>query len=191
MASVILSLLFLIAALVVLFDLIQPEYANVMAAKSQAAGEQAFLDAETAAVAQAQSLVSAYQGQSQGQQSISLALPPSEDQAGALAQIYGIAQNSALVIQNVVISPPTIQMQPSSVTDSGNSAKQLVKPPGAVSFQIATTGSYESLKNFISQLETNARLFDLKGISIAQASGSTTKDFFNYNITVVSYYQTP
>ncbi len=180
------ALLFIVVALVVLFDLVQPEYGNFQTLKGQLAGEQAFLQSETTAVAQAQTLISQYQGQSASAQTAALAVPTGEDLAGALAQVYGLAANSkGLVIQTVGVSAPALQSQTASST-------QLVQPLGTITFQISAIGSYEALQDFLSGLETNVRIFDIKGLSVAPANGATGKsqDFFTYNLTVATYYQT-
>ncbi len=182
LASIGLALVFLIVALVLLFDLVQPEYANFQTLKGQLAGRQAFLDSETTAVAQAQTLISQYQGQNASEQTATLAMPTGEDLAGALAQIYGLAQNSGVAVQTVGISAPTLQSQAASSTN-------LVQPLGTMTFQISATGSYESLQNFLSGLATNVRIFDVKGLNIVSPAGVTgkTSDVFSYNITVAAY----
>jgi hypothetical protein len=189
LVSLALAFFFIIASLVLLFDLIQPGYAALTDTKSQVAGEQAFLADETKAVAQAQTLLTTYNNQGQGGQNVALAMPPTEDQAGALAQIYGIAQNSGLTIGTVGVSAPTIQAKAPIVIGTAPTPQQLTKPVGAVSFQITATGSYESLKSFLEQIETNVRLFDLKSITLAGGL-ATAKDSFSVTMTLTSYYQT-
>jgi Tfp pilus assembly protein PilO len=180
------ALLLIVVALVVLFDLVQPEYANLETLKGQLAGEQMLFQTETQAVAQAQTLISQYQSQSQSSQTAALALPTGEDLAGALAQIYGLAANNGITIQTVSVSAPTLQQQTASSTN-------LVQPLGTLTFQIAAVGSYESLQNFLSGLATNVRIFDVKSISLNPVGGTTGKsgDLFTYSITVASYYQLP
>jgi Tfp pilus assembly protein PilO len=182
--SIGLALGFIVLALVLLFDLVEPEYTNFQTLKGQLSGEQAFLQSETTAVAQAQTLISQYQSESASEQTAALAVPTGEDLAGAVAQIYGLAANEGIVIETVGISAPALQANAASST-------QLVQPLGTITFQISAIGSYESLQNFLSGLQANVRIFDVKGLSIASANGAAGKsqDLFNYNITVVTYYQ--
>jgi hypothetical protein len=192
------SLLLVVVALVVFFDVVQPEYGVIAQVKGQIAAENNLLQTESSTVGAAQKIIAAYKGQTGGQGTIDLAMPTTQDIAGGAAQIYGLAQNSGLAIQSLAISPPTVS-QPSSPVAGGASAAT-TKPVGTFSFQIAANGSYESLKNFLSGLETNIRIFDLKGLTVTPeqvtqgASGGRNpvgnQDFFTYNLTVATYYQT-
>jgi Tfp pilus assembly protein PilO len=186
LTSIGLALLFAIVALVVLLELVEPAYASFQTLKGELAGEQAFLATETQAVAQAQTLVNQYQGQSQSAQTAALAVPTGEDLAGALAQIYGLAANNGIVIQTVGISAPTLQAQ-----SAASSSTDLVQPLGTLTFQLSAIGSYESLKSFLSGLATNVRIFDVQSLSISPGAGTpgTSGDIFNYSITVATYYQ--
>ena len=168
----------IIGALIVFFNLVQPEYANMEDLKGQAAGRQDLLTSEGQAVKQVQQLVSSYKSGSNAK--VALAVPTGQDLAGALTQIYGLAQNTGIAIQGIGISTPSLQ-QPSSA------APQLIRPLGTIAFQVAATGSYENLKNFLSGLETNVRIFDLKTLAITPGAlpGS-----FTYSISVTTYYQT-
>jgi len=189
LVSIIFALLFVVVSLVIFFDLIQPEYANVTDLKSKAAGERQFLASASQAATQVQQLISTYKSQSQNVQMLALAMPTGEDLAGALTQIYGIAQSTGVTVGSIGISAPTLQSQTSS-TMSG------LRPVGTIAFQLAAAGSYEGFKNFLSELENNIRIFDVKAIAIApgqNATGptATTQDSFVYTITLVAYYQVP
>jgi Tfp pilus assembly protein PilO len=74
-----------------------------------------------------------------------------------------------------------------------NASSSLIKPIGSISFAMTAIGSYEDFKNFLSEIETNARIFDVKNLSVQPApqGGSAIKDLFTYNVTIVAYYQTP
>ena len=95
--SILLAFLFIVAAFVCFFDLVQPEYQNVEALRSQQLGEAAYLTSQTTLVKQAQTVLNTYQN-AQGTTNIGLAMPSGEDVAGALAQIQGIATNNGITI---------------------------------------------------------------------------------------------
>lgn len=188
--SILVALGCVVAALLMFFDLVQPAYSSVFALKAQVAGEQAFLVSETQAVQQAQQIISQYQNEGQGVTNLGLALPSGQDIAGALAQVYGLAANNGILIQSVSVGTPTLE--------SGTAPGTLVAPLGTYSLQLAAQGSYESMQNFITGLETNIRIFDLQNFSISRGSQATagtgkasdvTPDYFTYNITVATYYQ--
>lgn len=182
--SIGLALLFIAVGLISLFDFVEPEYANFQTLKGQLAGDQSFLQSETQAVAQAQTLITQYQGQTQSAQTVALAVPTGENLADALAQVYGIAANSGIVVQGVSISAPTLDSQTAS-------SSALVQPLGTLTFQLSAVGSYEALQSFLTGLQTNVRIFDVKALSISPVVNIAGKsqDVFNYSMTVATYYQ--
>ena len=193
--SIIIALLLVIVALVVFFDLIQPEYADILQTKGQIAAENDLYQTESQAVASAQKVLGEFQKQQGGGSSaVALALPTGEDLAGAIAQVYGLAANNNLAIQSLTLSAPTLQG-----TGSGAQTAATTKPLGSFSLQVNAIGTYENFKNFISGIETNIRIFDVRGATIAPASQAATggktiapasQDLFNYTMTIVTYYQT-
>jgi hypothetical protein len=197
LSSTLIALLLLVAALVVFFDLIEPEYSTVQSLRGKAESEQAQLANEQSVVKQAQGIVSTYQSQSMQVQEVDLAMPVGQDTSEALAQIYGIGANSGLTIQSL-----TISAQASSAgaagggTGAAGPASVIIKPKGSLSFQVTGVGSYEALKTFLKGLENNIRVFDVTAIGInpvasinESPSVGTTQDLFTYTITVVAYYQ--
>jgi len=192
LVSIIGALLAAVVALVVFFDLIQPEFTNIQNTKGQIAAENDIYQTESQAIAAAQKAIDAYrtqQGQAGG--TLALVLPTSQDIAGAITQVFGLAQNNGIALQGVSISAPSVQLQ--AVT-TGSSTSKVVKPLGSMSLQISGAGTYENFKNFIAGIETNIRIFDLKNVTLSQANQAgavaSAKDAMNFNLTVVTYYQT-
>ena len=197
--SLIIAAVIVIAAIVVYFEFIVPAYTNLETVKGQEESETTLYANETQIVKQGNQLLVTYQSDASSSQSIAVALPVGEDLSGALAQIYGIATNANVVIQNVGISAQAVAAQ--GVGTGGQianaaAAGSVIKPTGTVSFQIAGYGSYESFKSFLLGLETNIRIFNVTTISLQPAAAApATKtqaanpDVFNYTITVVTYYQ--
>jgi Tfp pilus assembly protein PilO len=190
--SILIALAFVMAALVMFFDLVQPEYSNMMMSKENLAAGEALLQSENQSVSQAQKIIAEYQSQGALEGNVSLAVPTTEDIPGALAQLYGLAANNGISVQSISVSAPTIQPQTTMATTT-----DIVKPIGTISFQVTAEGAYEGLENFVSGLETNVRIFDLKGVTIVPAAVSagkdgvaTSEDYFNYTMTIDTYYQT-
>ena len=201
LTSVLFSLLFIVVAFVIFFDFIEPTYANLEELKGTQLGLQQFYANEQTQVQQAKTILSEYENSTQAEDNLALAMPSGPDIAGGLAQVYGIASANGIAITNVSIQAPTVQLQPAIVdagsTDGNAPPVQIVKPVGTISFQLVGSGSYEAVKNFLQTLETNIRIFDVTAFSIQPAvggftgKGSVNSDLFNYNITVVTYYQLP
>ena len=188
------SLAFLIAAFVFYFDFALPAYGDLQTLKGKELSEQNFLSQESNTVQKVQKLIAGYQNQSQAQNEVALSLPLKQDISGALTQIYGIAAVNSINVQGVNITLnsvlPSVGNSTAITTDTSSS--QFINPIKSISFVITGSGSYEGLKNLISEIETNARLFDVRGVSIQSVAqnGSNTKDIFNFTLTIMAYYQT-
>lgn len=190
--SMIVGLVLLVSSLVLYFEFIQPAYEGSQEIKSQQLSRQAFLGGEQATIKRVQELIDAYQGQSEIQDAVSLAFPVIADEAGALAQIYGLARINGLGVQSVSISAAGVQNVP--VLSGGQQESfgfSLRRPIGTVDFRVKMTGSYEDLKSFLSMLESNIRIFDVEALAIQQvgARDQATPNFFTYELTVVTHYQ--
>jgi len=195
----IIALLFLAAAFVVFFDLVQPSYGTMEDSRSKLIGEQESFATEKALVSQAKSLIAAFASGNGQQPNVALAIPTGEDVAGALAQVEGIAQNDNVSITNITIGSPMLHAAAAgSLNQAGTSGT--VKPIQAFTLALTGSGSYEGLKNFLTALETNIRIFDVQNFSIqpmATVAGATknatpvSRDLFNYNMTIETYYQLP
>jgi len=192
--TLLLALGLVVVSLVVFFDLIQPAYATLLQTKGQVAAENGIYQTESQAVTAAQNVISEFQ-QQESSGTIALVLPTTEDVAGTVAQLYGLAQNNNITIQSVGISSPAIQAQDLSGTAA---ASTLAKPLASFSLQISGAGTYESFKSFLSGIETNIRIFDVKSVSLSPAAPANavgkgapaTQDFFTYSLTIATYYQT-
>ena len=197
LSSIILAALILAAALMVYFEFIIPAYTNLQLVKGREESETTLYSNEQQVVSKVKSLLTTYQSDASSSQSVALALPVGPDVSGALAQIYGIAANANITVQGTQISTQAVQAvaAPATTVGSAAAAGSIVKPTGAVSFQVTGSASYESFKSFLQELETNIRIFDVTAISLQPAGVAATKtqaattDMFNYTITVVTYYQ--
>jgi Tfp pilus assembly protein PilO len=195
--SILLGLTFIVVALLVLFDFIEPTYGDLENAKAQEQSDQAFLVSGQTLINQAKTILATYQSDTTAEQDLALAMPSGPNVAGAIAQIYGIAANNGITIQSLGITPPTIQTPP-TLSNNLLTSGQIVKPVGNYSFQIGATGSYESLKSFLLQLQSNVRIFDVTSFSLQAANTASNgkaavgnQDLFTYSITVATYYQLP
>lgn len=202
----IVALVFLVVALVVFFDFVQPAYTDLQASKGKQISQASFLDNEKKIVSEVQGLVSTYQSETQGEQAVSLALPVGQDLSGALAQVYGLAAANNIGVQNIAISIQAVQVATSqagsTVQANGQiaaaaSVGAIIKPFNSILFQITCAGTYENFKIFLKGLETNIRIFDVKSITLHAASGASNAnvkggpgaDYFQYDMTVAAYYQ--
>ena len=187
-----LGLVLLLGAFIVYFDLIQPAYQDAQATKATELGLSRFLSVEKEAVTKVQNLVSSYKGEGQVQGAVSAALPLQADDPGALAQIYGLAQNSGLSLLSVSVSVKNPQPPVNAGPASPGAA--LIKPTGMTLFQVKLVGPYDGLKAFLSRLETNMRIFDLVSLTLqtnAGGAGKASQATYSYDMVIATYYQLP
>lgn len=189
------SLILLALSLVVYLYFIEPVYQDEQIIKSKQLSQQSFLAYESSAIKQVKNLIDTYQGQLQMQEVVSLALPPNEDLSGALAQVYGLVQDGALATQAISVAEGGVVTLPSSAATSGSRVK-LQRPVNSLILQVRASGSYESLKSFLSKLETNLRILDLRSLSIQPAASAQQgqnkaqiQDLYNFDLSVLTYYQ--
>jgi hypothetical protein len=195
--SLVIALVFLAVAFVLFFDLVEPAYSDVQTLRGQAVGEATSLASEQTLVTQIKNLLTSYTTQSGNETSLGLAMPTGQNISGALTELEGIAQNNNIAINNILVSPPSLLAQ--SAANAGNAsgtAAGLVKPLGSFTLQLTAQGSYENFQNFISQIETNIRLFDIQSVSLTPVSSAggtkvVTADNFNYSVSIETYYQLP
>jgi Tfp pilus assembly protein PilO len=196
LVSVLFAFIFVVAAFVCFFDLVQPAYTAMEALRSKQLGEANYIASETALVKQAQTAIATYESESQSVSNVELAMPSGEDIAGALTEIEGIAANNGITIGGIAVTPPAVQL-PAGARATGAPPSALMKPLGNFSFKLSAAGSYESFKNFLSEVETNIRIFDVQNVSLEPSNAVSNggkaagpRDMFNYTLTLVTYYQT-
>ncbi len=200
----ILGLVFLLSSLLMYLELIQPAYSNAQQTKAQKNSLQVFFDSEEKVVEQVEKLASSYEGEGEVQQAVSEVLPTRMDIAGAIAQLYGLAQNNNLAVKSLDLSTAPAPLKKNTNANPGTTQlsgfeTSLQKGVGTVSFELQLSGSYEDLKNFLSAIETNVRIFDVGQIEVQPVpvtvgvgkagSANVPQDLFDYNFSLKTYYQ--
>lgn len=182
--SLVVALLMVFAALVVYFNYTTTEYGVADQIRSDVAARQNLIGSQKDAINQVNKLIQDYTGTAQLREVVSLALPTAMDQSGVFYQVSSMATINKLFVQSFTISAPTTQN-----ANSGASSTAIIRPISSITFQFRVIGAYADFKNFLSNLETNIRVFDVRSISINPLTVKQTQDFFGFDVTVVTYYQ--
>lgn len=188
--SMVVSLIFLVGAFVLFFYFVQPAYQDMLDLKSQLGNLEVLRAEQEVIFKNLQGLISTYNESQEVREIVSLALPLNPSVAEFVAQINGLAINNNLTAQFYSISPilePVISEEDRRQEGKEKSITN-VKPVNTISFSARLSGSYSDFKNFLKQLETNVRVFDIKTISIQPASQENS-DLYFYDLTVETYYQ--
>lgn len=184
--SLVLALVMMMAAFVVYIDLIKGAYDEVQSKKADILSRQELAASQRAIVEKVRRQIETYKGEEALTQNISLVLPLNPQIGEALTQINGLAKTNFLSPQLFLASAPVIKtLVPSP---SGQKEKSLVRPIGIITLQLKFLGSYEQLKQFLSQLETNIRLIDIYSLSI-QPVKTNRDNFYSFELMVATYYQ--
>lgn len=192
--SMVVSLVLMIGAFVIFFNLTQPIYQDIQSAKGIQASKQSFIDSKKAAIKQVQKLIQSFGNDTELQSiqnAVQISLPDNPDITGALTQISGLANlnnTSNISIQSINIADiPASQSQP-----SGSSAKKqniFDKPFSKINFTLQISGLYDDFKNYLRKIETNTRIFDVKEIDV-NPQVKLGSVIYTYSLQVAAYYQT-
>ena len=198
--SMILGVVFFVGSIVIYFQLIQPAYGETLKLKSTKASLQSFLDKEKQAIDTVKQLISDYNTKNEKiQQTVSLVLPTDPDVSGAVTQLYGLSQNNNLQFKDVKISVPGLSSASSQAKglDPSNLALALQRPIGTLSLSTVLVGSYDDFKEFLSQLQSNIRIFDIKTLSMSPVINigkdkiPQAIEKYTFSFSVSTYYQSP
>ena len=114
---------------------------------------------------------------------ISSSLPNDPQQSEILNQIRAIAGVNQLALTDLSLNVSSVQSVAAKATST-----QLIKPVAAISVQFKVIGFYSDIKNFISSVENNLRIMDIRSISI-DPLGKADQDYYRADLTVITYYQ--
>jgi len=192
------GVVFFVGSFVAYFQFIQPEYKETEKLKSKQLSLESFFENEKKAVDKVKQLINAYNTKNEKiQQIASLVLPMEPDVPGAVAQLYGLSQNNNLAFTAVSVSvsglskaAPSVGLRPENLKSA------LQRPLGTLVLSTSLSGSYDDFKIFLSQLQTNIRIFDLKSLTVSPVVKSSKDksqeiEKYQFSITVSTYYQSP
>jgi len=191
--SAALSLIFIFLAFVVFAMLIKPSYEETQKLRADVLSRQNFIQNQKSLTEQFKKLVSQYDSQEKAQENISLILPQNPATGEALTQINGLLDLNHLNVLSFNINRPLLQSYSSSNTNS--TSTQVIKPLGTIDINFKVVGNYSDFKNFLNQLETNIRIFNVKTLNISPviiASGDKNQiqnKTLSYDISITTYYQ--
>ncbi len=188
--SIIVSLLFLTAAVVVYFTFIQSEYQATMLVKAERDKRQDFVDNQTKNIKTIDSLINSYNSGASAQRIVSAAIPVGADNASLIAQVNAVAAANGLQVQSFSVgNAPVASASASSSKASASAAESVRRPLGTITFQVRLAGTYNGIKAFLQGIENNIRVMDVKNISFAPLNKENA-DAYSVDATISAYYQT-
>jgi Tfp pilus assembly protein PilO len=190
LASIALSMAFIIGALIVYFDLTKPTFDEIQMVRGDQANREQILQMQDNAVKQVKTLLGTYQEQAALQSAVTAALPLKSDVSTVLSHLAAISVANRIQLQAIALLPSTVESARKAglVAGSSSSSAPLASPVSSFLLQIKGTGTYEDFKLFAKDLENNVRIMDVKDVLISPA-GKADQDLYLYDIRLKVYFQ--
>jgi len=176
--SIFSAIALIIATIFVYKSLINPAYEDIKKKKSEIATLENILEEEKDVIGQIKEVIEQYKGQRQLQEALSLTFPIDRNMPNLINDISGLGQVSGLFVKSIFFKDLPIKKAKNSLANG----------VGVIEVQMKLSGSYDSLKSFINNLETNVRIFDVTSLNI-DSSIKNSEDFMEVALTVHAYYQ--
>ena len=181
LVSLLASLGVLAVAIFVYTLLLSPAYARVNVLRGDLSSYREVFEDQKKVSDQVRNLLTEYQSLSSLRDTIARAIPGKEDYPGFVSQLSGLANAAQLRLDSIAMNS-----LPGGAGQSRAAANDL-PVPGILQITLAATGSYQSLKDFLSSVEKNIRIMDLVSLDVSQAAGGGQN--LSYNIILNGYYQ--
>lgn len=178
--SIILSMLFILSAIVGYSLFVVPAFNQAKAMREEIDAKTRLYDEQRQAVKQVRILLAQFEENVRIQETLDSILPVGNAMPDLLtAQISGLAALNGLALETLLTRLGAIERSSVDIPLAGGIGK--------ITFEFAASGNYESFKNFLSALETNIRIMD---VSSLEAEATAGQNLFKLKFTADAYYQT-
>lgn len=181
MLSFLISLTLLIGAVAVYGILIAPLFDETQKLRSFVVARDKQLNEQKQIIDKVQGLLQQYQGAGSFQETLSLSLPNEPYLSQAVGGVQGLASLNKLVLSSMQAELMPFQVAPN--------VPQYVRNLGTLRISFVVKGSYADFKKFLSQLETNVRITDVKELSVAAPAQQPQGTVYEYAVVAFAYYQ--
>jgi Tfp pilus assembly protein PilO len=178
--SFLLSLLFLVSAMLVYALLIVPSFRDVQRLRAEVAKLTSTLADQKQAVADLEQLLLEFESLAAARQIFSLTLPNDPRAPQVVNTVRGLAEISGVILTSIQVD---------TVPFRSLGGPRFVRNIGSLRARITLDGSYDGFKNFMAQLERNVRLMDVKNVIVRTTAGDPTGRALGYDVTFDAYYQ--
>lgn len=178
MASLLFAVILLLLSLYVFGNFVKPAFSEIGQLRSELLVSENYLAAQKEAKTSFSNLLADYKNASSIQNLLALALPNKEGVADAVYQIQALSSINKVNILNISVEEGVAEALPS---------KSLIREVGKMKINARISGNYFAFKNFISGLENNIKLMDVKEMEVDGTKGSGEEMI--YNLAIDTYYQ--
>ena len=168
-------------ALVLLINFVRPAYDEAQLLKGEFEAKKIALENQRRVLSQVNELKAKYQGDTELEQVIGLSLPAEKEESELVHMVHRLAELNNIAVQSVAVNAGAI-----TATKEGKEVS--IRPVGTIQLSLRFSGTYEGLKSFLQNLETNVRIMDVQTIGINPPAG-TAQNSYLFDAAVVTYYQ--
>lgn len=184
-SSFIISAVLFIFSFILFLILVVPTYQSSQELRGKKIVRDEFLEEQKQVVAQVKGLISSFEGDISLSEVISMALPSAREESVVLRHVSTLAGLNRLQLGSIDFERPRIQ--------SGSSGERAntsfsIRPVGVVKIRAQLSGPYEQFEEFLRNIETNIRIFDIETLDI-NSRNTEAGDSFSYNISLKAYFQ--
>ena len=171
------SIIFFIGTLVLYVKFIQPAYKDIDLLRGQLESKRQQYDDYKSVIDRLGPVFDSFQSATQLQEIFSSMLPTNPMVPQAVAQLNGLANASLMGINSMSVNELAAVSQKTV----------LLKGTGIVNLNLTmTSNSYDGIKQFLENTQSNIRVFNVKRINIGKKE---TSGAFNVILDVYAYYQ--
>lgn len=163
----IVAIIMLAAALLLGFFLVWPKFQDFQQLRTELEQKKAELDSKTSYYSQIKSIWNRLDEYRDSLSLVESAVSKNYSLPALFNYLQELSGQTGLVLEDLTLSGV-----------SGENIRE-------ISFNLGVSGSYASLKSFLSALENSARLFNVKSINFS--SPEKEKDKISFNITIAAY----
>lgn len=182
MLSFVISLALIACAIVLYGFFIAPAYESIQSARGELVQKTKSYDDQKKVFDKIKDLNDKYKGNGTLQDAVSLALPSE----AFVSQVIGDLSGLANLNNRMLILSAQTELLPFRANVG---SPPYIKNIGTVKVTLQLRGGYADFKGFLSQLENNYRIMDVKHISIRTDQNDKSGNLFVYDMTVYAYYQ--
>lgn len=172
------------------YFLLLPKYQAIRADHQSLSQKQASTEALKSKLGSIKSLISDADKNKTELESLDEAIPDAPRIPELLANFDYLVQQSGLLLTNLNITLPEISKKPDQPKFNKRLESILSSTDnlGIIAVNVAVSGQYQNLKNFLLNLEQNLRLMDVAEITFG-TRGSESQDTREYSLKIETYFQ--
>lgn len=174
-------MVFIIAAMGTFSYLITPVYDEISTKRSEVRSRLSLKDEYQQSLDRIQDLKHKYKDVVESKTNISYILPPSQNTAEVVNQVSNVAAVNRLTIESLSVRREPVRQASNSAVSNG---------VAILRFSVRVLGSYENFRSYLSNLETNINLMDIRDLKIDSNEGVSGATGFSFSFILDTYYQT-